>query len=151
MRKFPVTVGCKYCPNDGQCELQRAVEFVGLERVRYEISFKDRPVLREPFFDRNYNLCILCSRCVRVCQEVRGEGVLSTNPDFHRLHWIGPESLQDSDCKFCGACVDICPTGALYARFEKWQRPERTTETLCPYCGVGCRIEVGFRTRAWRA
>lgn len=145
MRKFPVTVGCKYCPKDGQCELQRAVEFVGLERVRYEISFKDRPVLREPFFDRNYNLCILCSRCVRVCQEVRGEGVLSTNPDFHRLHWIGPESLQDSDCKFCGACVDICPTGALYARFEKWQRPERTTETLCPYCGVGCRIEVGVQ------
>jgi NADH dehydrogenase/NADH:ubiquinone oxidoreductase subunit G len=56
MRKFPVTVGCRYCPKDGQCELQRAVEFVGLERVRYEISFKDRPVLREPFFDRNYNL-----------------------------------------------------------------------------------------------
>jgi len=39
--------------------------------------------------------------------------------------------------------VDICPTGALYARFEKWQRPEKTTETICPYCGVGCRIEVG--------
>jgi len=145
MRKFPVTVGCKYCPKDGECELQRAVEFVGLEKIRYQISFMDRPVLREPFFDRNYNLCILCGRCVRTCQEVRGEGVLSNNPDFHRLHWIGPESLQDSSCKFCGACVDICPTGALYARFEKWQRPERITETVCPYCGVGCRIEVGVQ------
>ena len=143
MRKFPVTVGCKYCLKNGECELQQAVQFVGLENIRYQISFKNMPVLREPFFDRNYSLCILCSRCVRACQEVRGEGVLTSNPDFHRMHWIGPESLQDSDCKFCGSCVDICPTAALYARFEKWQRPERSTDTVCPYCGVGCRIEVG--------
>jgi formate dehydrogenase alpha subunit len=143
MRKFPVTVGCKYCLKNGECELQQAVQFVGLEKVRYEIAFKNMPILREPFFDRNYNLCILCGRCVRACQEVRGEGVLNSNPDFHRMHWIGPESLQDSDCKFCGTCVDICPTAALYARSEKWQRPERSTDTVCPYCGVGCRIEVG--------
>jgi formate dehydrogenase alpha subunit len=143
MRKFPVTVGCKYCPKDDECELQEAVRFVGLENNRYEISFKNRPVLREPFFDRNYNLCILCGRCVRTCQEVRGEGVLSTNPDFHRMHWIGPECLEDSNCKFCGSCVDVCPTAALYARFEKWQKPEKTTNTVCPYCGVGCQIEVG--------
>jgi formate dehydrogenase alpha subunit len=143
MRKLLVTVGCKYCLKNEECELQQAVQFVGLENIRYQISFKDLPVLREPFFDRNYNLCILCGRCVRACQEVRGEGVLSSNPDFHRMHWIGPQSLQESDCKFCGTCVDICPTAALYARSEKWQRPERTTETTCPYCGVGCRIEVG--------
>ena len=143
MRKFPVTVGCKYCPKNEECELQQAVQFVGLEKIRYQISFRNMPVLREPFFDRNYNLCILCGRCVRACQEIRGESVLSSNPDFHRMHWIGPQSLQDSDCKFCGACVDICPTGALFARFEKWQRPEKTVSTLCPYCGVGCQIEVG--------
>jgi formate dehydrogenase alpha subunit len=143
MRKFPVTVGCKYCPKNEECELQRAVLFVGLDNVRYQTSFKNMPVLREPFFDRNYSLCILCGRCVRACQEVRGEGVLDINPDFHRMHWIGPQSLQDADCKFCGTCVDICPTAALIARFEKWQRPETTTETVCPYCGVGCRIEVG--------
>jgi formate dehydrogenase alpha subunit len=140
MRKFPVTVGCKYCPKDGSCELQEAVEFVGLEKIRYQLSFRNMPVLREPFFDRNYNLCILCTRCVRTCQEVRGVGVLSSNPDFHRMHWIGPESLQDSECKFCGACVDVCPTGALYARSEKWVRPEKTVVTVCPYCGVGCRL-----------
>ncbi|MHB8120279.1 MAG: formate dehydrogenase subunit alpha [Methanothrix sp.] len=143
MRKFPVTVGCKYCLKNDECELQQAVQFVGLENIRYQISFKNMLVLREPFFDRNYSLCILCGRCVRACQEVRGEGVLTSNPDFHRMHWIGPESLQDSDCKFCGTCVDICPTAALYARFEKWQKPEKTVATVCPYCGVGCRIEVG--------
>lgn len=143
MRKFPVTVGCKYCAKNGECELQRAVEYVGLDRVRYQMSYRNMPVFREPFFDRDYNLCILCARCVRTCQEVRGEAVLSSNPDFHRDHWIGPESLQDSDCKFCGACVDACPTGALQARFEKWQRPESSTVTVCPYCGVGCQMEIG--------
>lgn len=140
MRKLPVTVGCKYCPKDGSCELQEAVKFVGLEKIRYQLSFKNMPVLREPFFDRNYNLCILCTRCVRTCQEVRGVGVLSSNPDFHRMHWIGPESLQNGECKFCGACVDVCPTGALFARSEKWVRPEKTVVTVCPYCGVGCQL-----------
>ena len=143
MMKFPVTVGCKYCPKDGECELQEAVEFVGLKKVRYQHSFRNMPVLREPFFDRNYNLCIMCSRCVRICEEVRGEGVLYSNPDFHRMHWIGPASLLDSDCKFCGACVDACPTGALAIRSEKWVQPEEKVATICPYCGVGCRLELG--------
>jgi formate dehydrogenase alpha subunit len=143
MRKLPVTVGCKYCPKNGECELQRAVEYTGLDKIRYQISYRDMPVLREPFFDRNYNLCILCGRCARTCAEVRGEGVLASNPDYHQNHWIGPESLEESDCKFCGACVDACPTGALYARFEKWQQPESSTTTVCPYCGVGCQMDVG--------
>ncbi len=156
MRKLPAAVGCKYCPKNGECELQRAVEYVGLNKIRYPVSYRNMPVLREPFFDRDYNLCILCGRCVRTCAEVRGEAVLSINPDFHRDHWIGPESLQDADCKFCGACVDACPTGALQPRFEKWLRPDRSTVTVCPYCGVGCLMEIGtlenrlVRIRGWR-
>ena len=142
MRKLPVAVGCKYCPQDGMCELQEAVLYVGLKGIRYDITFRNLPVLREPFFDRNYNLCIMCGRCVRMCDEVRGLGILSTNPDFHRDHWIGPESLQEADCKFCGACVDACPTGALFARSEKWIRPDRAMVTICPYCGVGCSLEL---------
>ena len=142
MRRLPVTVGCKYCPKNEKCELQEAVRFVELKGIRYEVSFKDMPVLREPFFDRNYNLCILCGRCVRICQEVRGVGVLSSNPDFHRMHWIGPESLMDSNCKFCGACADVCPTGALFIRSEKWVRPDKEVATICPYCGVGCRLDL---------
>jgi len=145
MRKMPAVVGCKFCPKNGECELQRAVEYVGLDRIRFPVSYKNLPVLREPFFDRDYNLCILCGRCVRVCSEVRGVGVLSAIPNYHQKHWIGPESLQESDCRFCGACVDACPTGALYARSEKWQRPEKCTTTVCPYCGVGCRMDIGVQ------
>lgn len=145
MRKFPATVGCKYCPKDGECEIQRAAEYLGLESIRYPVSYKGLPVLREPFFDRDYNLCIMCGRCVRICSELRGEGVLQMIADYHRGSWIGPESLIESSCKFCGACVDACPTGALYARIEKWERAERSAVTTCPFCGVGCQIEVGAR------
>ena len=143
MRKFPLAVGCKYCPNDGECELQDAVIYTGLEGMRYSTAYRNLPVRREPFFDRDYNLCILCSRCVRTCSEVRGEGVLSFEVDYHRQHAIGPVSLTESDCKFCGACVDVCPTGALYARSERWGRPSHSVVTTCPFCGVGCVMKIG--------
>lgn len=148
MEKFPVTAGCKYCPKDGECEIQDAVEYVGLEKVRYTTVYRDLPVLREPFFDRNYNLCILCTRCVRTCEEVRGENTIVYHPGFHENHWVGPEngvSLLEGSCKFCGACVDACPTGALSARFEKWEKPEKTVTTCCSYCGIGCQIDVGLK------
>ena len=145
MRKFPMAVGCKYCPNDGRCELQTAVEYVGLERIRYATAYRNLPVMREPFFDRDYNLCILCSRCVRTCQEVRGEGVLAFDVNYHQQHSIGPISLTESECKFCGACVDVCPTGALFARSERWGKPEEFVTTTCPFCGVGCVMEIGVQ------
>lgn len=145
MKKFPVTSGCRYCPKDGECEIQKVVEYIGLKEIRFSVPQKELPVLKEPFFERNYNLCILCGRCVRICEEVRGEGILKFHVDFHRNHWIEPESLFfESNCKFCGACVDACPTGALTARFEKWEKPEKTVVTVCPYCGCGCELEVGI-------
>ncbi len=145
MKKLPVTAGCKYCPKDGECELQQVVDYLELRSVRLSVEREFLPVLREPFFDRNYNLCILCGRCVRVCEEVRGEGVLSFSVNLHSGHWIAPSSLLEHGCKFCGACVDACPTGALTARFEKWEKPEEVVTTTCPYCGVGCQIDVGVK------
>jgi predicted molibdopterin-dependent oxidoreductase YjgC len=148
LKKFSITAGCKECPKDGECEIQEVVAYVGLEKIRYETAYRNIPVLKEPCFDRDYNLCILCSRCVRICDEVRGENVLVSHPAFHQNHRMGPKediSLLEADCKFCGACVDVCPTGALTARFEKLEKPEDYITTTCPYCGVGCQMEIGIK------
>jgi len=148
LKKFSITAGCKECPKDDECEIQEAVAYVGLEKVRYATAYRDIPVLREPCFDKDYNLCILCSRCVRTCNQVRGENVIVSHPAFHQNHRIGPEkdiSSLEAHCKFCGACVDVCPTGALTARLERWEKPEDYITTTCPYCGVGCQMEIGIK------
>ena len=150
LKKLSLTAGCKSCSKDEECEIQQVATYVGLEKVRFTTSYRDIPVLREPFFDRDYNLCVLCSRCVRVCDEVRGENVIVYHTEFHQNHWVGPKdksSLLEANCKFCGACIDACPTGALTARFERGGKPEHFVTTTCPHCGIGCQIEVGLQDK----
>jgi len=149
IRKVNEVTGCVLCPKNGQCRLQEVVEEIKIERVRFPASYRNFEVLRDdPFFDRNYNLCILCARCVRVCSEVRGAAALT-------IVFRGPQAvigtaldrpLLDSGCEFCGACVDVCPTGALTERALKGERlPDETRRTICPLCSVGCSLEVGLR------
>lgn len=149
MRKVGMTTGCKFCPNKGQCELEEVSEYVGMTEIR--ITSRSRELIpdkRDPFLQRDYNLCILCGRCVRVCQEVRGIGAIAFTLRS-RDALVGTafgETLQEADCRFCGACVDICPTGALSDRRRKWEGlPDETVITTCPYCGVGCQFEVEVR------
>ena len=110
------------CPLLGRCELQKVTDYigVGLETPRY--NFADLPVVEdEPLFKRNYNLCIGCTRCVRVCQEVRGVGALGfVWQDGKAIVGTLAPSLKDSACRFCGACVEVCPTGALTDLETKW-------------------------------
>ncbi|MFC1946916.1 molybdopterin-dependent oxidoreductase [Chloroflexota bacterium] len=149
MRKVGMTTGCKFCPNKDQCELQEASEYVGMTEIRVTSRSRELiPDKRDPFLQRDYNLCILCGRCVRVCQEVRGIGAIAFT-SRSRDALVGTafgETLQEADCRFCGACVDICPTGALADRRRKWEGlPDETVVTTCPYCGVGCQFEVEVR------
>jgi len=146
VRKAAVTTGCQYCPDNGQCDLPKLVDYLKLREIPYPISYRGLPVEQDdPFFDRDYNLCVLCGRCVRVCQDIRHAGVLAftyrgsqaiVGTAFGRSH-------LEADCQFCGACVDVCPTGALADKRGKWEGvPTSTVLSVCPYCSVGCSVNV---------
>lgn len=146
IRKAAVTTGCQYCPSNGTCELQTLVDYLDVHDLPYPINYRGLPVEHEdPFFDRDYNLCILCGRCVRVCQEVRHIGALAfVNRGQHTV--VGTafgRSHLDTNCEFCGSCVDVCPTGALADKRAKWEGvPTTTVSSVCPYCSVGCAVQA---------
>jgi formate dehydrogenase alpha subunit len=146
IRKSGVTTGCRYCPNDDQCELQDVVDYLDVKEIGYPVYYRGLLVeKKDPFYDRDYNLCILCGRCIRVCQEIRTASTLAfkqrgghtvIGPAFDRSH-------LEAGCEFCGACVSVCPTGALAEKARKWEgKPEREEVTTCPLCGVGCQLRL---------
>ena len=149
IRKAGVTTGCRYCPNDDSCELQDVVDYLELKEIEYPISYRHLPVEKDdPFYDRDYNLCILCGRCIRMCQEIRTANVLAfkqrgrqtvIGPAFQRTH-------LEAGCEFCGACVSVCPTGALAERTSKWDGvPRGSVTTTCALCGMGCQLELQIK------
>jgi formate dehydrogenase alpha subunit len=146
IRKAGVITGCRYCPNDGQCELQDLVEKMGVKEIGYPIYYRNLQVEKEdPFYDRDYNLCILCGRCIRMCQEIRTANTLAFK-QRGRSTVIGPAYARthlEAGCEFCGACVSVCPTGALSEKVRKWEgKEEREVVTTCSLCGVGCQIRL---------
>jgi NADH-quinone oxidoreductase subunit G len=139
---------CPRCEKEGECALQTLVYEYGVEETLYpweRISFPADD--RSPLLKRDSDKCILCGRCVRICDEVQGVGELSfskrgiktvIDTDFHR-------PLQ---CEFCGQCMDTCPVGAITSdRFDytvkSWELEETTTP--CPYCACGCSLTIGSR------
>ncbi|MCD6565778.1 MAG: molybdopterin-dependent oxidoreductase [Bacteroidales bacterium] len=148
-RKVSTTTGCNYCTKNGDCELQNLVEYLELSEIKFPITYRQiEPERNNPFYDIDYNLCILCGRCVRICNEERNSEVLSfIQRGNHAI--VGTafgESQMEAGCEFCGACVDVCPTGSISEKMGKWVGlPDRSTETTCLFCPVGCSMNVNTK------
>jgi formate dehydrogenase major subunit len=140
---------CLTCSANGDCELQDMAGVVGLRDVRYGYSGENHldAVKDEsnPYFTFDPSKCIVCSRCVRACEETQGTFALTiASRGFDSKVSAGQEqNFMDSECVSCGACVQACPTATLMEKsvIEKGQA-ESSTITTCAYCGVGCAFKV---------
>ena len=134
---------CMVCERAGDCELQ---ELAYKYQIRQPVFQGERRAYPKrdgnPFIERDMEKCILCGRCVKVCDEVQGVGAI----DYAYKGFgtkICPPFERDLDCEFCGQCVTVCPTGALVSKpalCKGRTRDMRQVETVCPYCGCGCNI-----------
>jgi formate dehydrogenase major subunit len=141
---------CLTCSANGDCELQDMAGAVGLRDVRYQepATHLAAPVDgSNPYFDFEPGKCIVCSRCVRACNEVQGTfalTVLGRGFDAHIA--TGAVDFMSSDCVSCGACVQACPTATLQEKsVVEHGVPDRTVLTTCAYCGVGCSLKAELK------
>lgn len=139
---------CLTCEVNNNCELQTVAAKVGIRDVRYpegKNHFNVKKDLSHPYMTSDFSKCINCFRCVRACDEVQGEFVLSMAGRGFDSHIIksNNDSFFDSDCVSCGACAQACPTSAISDVFEsKSIVADKKVRTVCTYCGVGCNLDV---------
>ncbi len=145
---------CVTCEKSGQCHLQLYAYQYDIKETSHQFQLS-RTLYQDdnPFFIRDHQYCILCGRCVRVCDEIVGVHAIDFTGRGYESHigtpFDGP--MIDSTCVFCGNCVQVCPTAALLpvSRLHKGREWEfERVKTICGYCGVGCQIEYAVNDGA---
>ena len=160
---------CLTCAANGDCELQDMAGAVGLRDVRYEApqggGMENHFLRRDatgapnpewlpkddsnPYFTYDPAKCIVCSRCVRACEEVQGTFALTIEGrgfDSRVSAGMSGDTFLSSDCVSCGACIQACPTATLQEKSViEIGTPDRKVITTCAYCGVGCSFEAEMR------
>ncbi len=142
---------CMTCESGGQCQLQDLAYDYGVRQTPFVGAAHDFDVRSEnPLIERDYNKCILCGRCIRICREVQGVGVYDfVNRGFKAVPGTPYDlPMQETPCEFCGQCVSTCPTGAITSIPSKgagrvWQVEK--VRTTCSYCGCGCQLDLHLR------
>ncbi len=142
---------CLTCSANGDCELQTQAGVVGLRDVRYGYDGQNHLEAptdsSNPYFTFESSKCIVCSRCVRACEEVQGTFALTIlGRGFDSKVSPGGGDFFSSECVSCGACVQACPTATLNEKSViALGTPERTVVTTCAYCGVGCSFKAEMK------
>src|SRR5487761_686686 len=143
---------CLTCGANGNCELQDMAGVVGLREVRYgydgENHLQAEKDESNPYFTFDPAKCIVCSRCVRACEEVQGTFALTIDGRGFASHVAAgmDEPFLTSECVSCGACVQACPTATLIEKsVVELGQAEHSVVTTCAYCGVGCSFKAEMR------
>jgi predicted molibdopterin-dependent oxidoreductase YjgC len=155
LRDDVVTHRCLTCSKNYRCELQTSCEnldmgefdepWVGEKRSYYETP-PPEPDRANPFLEFDPQMCIICTRCVRACDELRHTGAVTLSGKGHTtmIAFGTGGQVHESDCNFCGACIDVCPTATLMEKPNKWAgRADDWTNSACNSCAVGCTIAYG--------
>jgi predicted molibdopterin-dependent oxidoreductase YjgC len=144
-------LNCVTCDKAGSCLLQKYAYEYGVTKTSYEPGISCSLYQDDnPFFIRDHQYCILCGRCVRVCNEVVGADAIELVGRGFESHVATPFDgpMIDSTCVFCGSCVQVCPTAALLpvsrlGKGREWELDR--VRTTCGYCGVGCQVEYALK------
>ena len=159
LRDDVVTHRCLTCSKNYRCELQTTNELLDMgfeniepwaleDRTYYQTQQPD-PDRANPWFEFDPQMCIICTRCVRACDEIRHTSAITlANRGYTaRIAFGAGGRIDESNCDFCGACIDVCPTATLMEKPNKWiARTEDWTSTTCDSCSVGCTISIGTRS-----
>ncbi|HLF71049.1 MAG TPA: 2Fe-2S iron-sulfur cluster-binding protein, partial [Dehalococcoidia bacterium] len=156
LRDDTVTHRCLTCAKNYRCELQTTNEmlqmsnvepWLGEERTYYESEAPEAD-RANPFLEFDPQMCIICTRCVRVCDEVRHTGAITlAGRGFEtRIAFGAGGAIHESNCDFCGSCIDACPTATLLEKPNKWiAKSETWVSTACNSCSVGCTLSMAVR------